>query len=122
QGRCPGQPGSSLDRTALRSAAAWWPAWRRTHAAPGSERGPSPATGCDGEWSVGSFRRVYKQKRRPDGRRFHFSCDVLLRRRSRLLLARLLRDVLAGRLVDRPHAEANLAAIVDAQDLDLYLV
>src|SRR5690349_9887760 len=41
---------------------------------------------------------------------------------SGLLLARLVGDVLAGLLVDHLHAEADLATVVDAQDLDLHLV
>lgn len=35
---------------------------------------------------------------------------------------RLVRDVLASGLVDRLHREADLGAIVDAQDLDVHLV
>src|SRR5262245_60844350 len=55
---------------------------------------------------------------------FSFPLGALLAgsRRRRRLLARLVGNVLAGLLVDRLHAEADLAAIVDTQDLDLYLV
>src|SRR5262249_6634451 len=52
---------------------------------------------------------------------FTFDCRGLLGC-GRGLLARLLRDVLAGGLVDRLHGKSDLAPIVDAQHLDLHLV
>src|SRR5438309_6711649 len=52
--------------------------------------------------------------------RFTCGSAVLpLSRRRLRLLARTVADVLAGRLVDLLHAELDLAAIVEAEDLDL---
>src|SRR5260221_1015864 len=54
-----------------------------------------------------------------------FACGsavLLLSRRRLRLLARTVADVLASRLVDLLHAELDLAAIVEAEDLDLDLV
>src|SRR6266849_5401891 len=50
------------------------------------------------------------------------SAVVPLSRRRLGLLARTVADVLAGRLVDLLHAELDLAAVVEAEDLDLHLV
>src|SRR5439155_19019515 len=76
--------------------------------------------------SAGAGTNEHKQKGRPRGRASCFlqRRDLLAGRFARRLLAvgTLGLEVLAGLLVDNLHREPGLAAIIEAEQLDLDLV
>src|SRR6266404_8925769 len=96
----------------------------------GKRSAPAPATTRRREnlrcmqTSGRSIRRVYTNKNGgPEAAVFTLDAAGLVGRRLRLAgFLGLLRDVLAGLLIDGLEAQAHLAAVVDAQHLDLDLV